>query len=153
VAPKPVVPVKVIAMDPGGGLLADAVGVELSNRDYTVIDSAETSKMMTRLGIDEVEVQMPEALSKLKAHGIDAWLTVKSAGGNDGSPQSASARMNSMPSTGRKSVRPRGASCAASHGPNCKTPRCAAALNRCESPQTRGECGLPPPRCRLTLGA
>ena len=42
-------PVKVMALDPGGGLLADAVGVELSNRGFTVLDSATTSKLMARL--------------------------------------------------------------------------------------------------------
>jgi hypothetical protein len=89
------VAVKVIALAPDGGLLADAVGVELANRGYTIIDTASMSKMMVRLGINEVEVQMPEGLSKLKAQGIDAWLSVRSAGGNDGAPQSASARMNS----------------------------------------------------------
>ena len=38
--------VKVIAFAPGGGLVADAVGVELANRGFTVIDSSTTSNMM-----------------------------------------------------------------------------------------------------------
>jgi hypothetical protein len=87
--------VKVIAFAPGGGLLADAVGVELSNRGFTVIDSSTTSSMMVRLNLNEIEITRPEGLAKLKDQGIDAFLTVRAGGGYDALPQSASARMNS----------------------------------------------------------
>ena len=87
--------VRVIAFAPGGGLLADAIGVELSNRGFTVIDSSSTSSMMIRLNLNEVEIAKPEGLNKLKDQGIDAILVVRSAGGKDDNPQSASARMNS----------------------------------------------------------
>ncbi len=87
--------VKVIALDPGGGLLADAVGVELSNKGFTVIDSATTSKLMARLNINEIEISTPTGLQKLKEQGVDAYLTVRAAGGYDEQPQSASARINS----------------------------------------------------------
>ena len=87
--------VKVIAFAPGGGVLADAIGVELSNRGLTVIDSAATSSMMIRLNLNEVEITKPEGLNKLKGEGIDAILVVRAAGGQDDNPQSASARMNS----------------------------------------------------------
>ena len=88
-------PVKVIALDPGGGLLADAVSVELSNAGFTVIDSAATSRLMVRLNIDEVEITTPVGLGKLRSQGVDAYLTVRAAGGYDQQPQSASARVNS----------------------------------------------------------
>jgi hypothetical protein len=87
--------VKVIAFGPGGGLLADAVGVELSNRGFTVIDSATTSSMMVRMNMNEVEISRPEGLEKLKNQGIDALLIVRASGSYDQTPQSASARMNS----------------------------------------------------------
>ena len=87
--------VKTIAFAPGGGLLADAVGIELSNRGFIVIDSASTSSMMVRLNLNEVEVNRPEGLSKLKDQGIDAYLVVRTAGGYDQNPQSASVRLNS----------------------------------------------------------
>jgi hypothetical protein len=87
--------VKVIAFSPGGGLLADAVGVELSNRGFTVIDSATMSSMMIRLNLSEIEITRPEGLAKLKDQGIDAFLVVRTAGGYDQNPHSASARMNS----------------------------------------------------------
>jgi hypothetical protein len=87
--------VKTIAMAPDGGLLADAVAVELSNRGYTVIDGAATSRMMVRLNLNEVEIATPVGLAKFKEQGIDAFLSVRSAGGYDEQPQSASARLNS----------------------------------------------------------
>lgn len=87
--------VKVIAFAPGGGLLADAVGVELSNRGFTIIDSTTTSSMMVRLNLNEIEIAQPEGLAEFRAQGIDAVLVVRSGGGYDDQPQSASARMNS----------------------------------------------------------
>lgn len=87
--------VRSIAIAPGGGLLADAVGVDLSNRGFTVIDPAATSNMMIRLNLNEVEIAQPEGLTKLRGQGIDAFLVVRAAGGYDQQPQSASARMTS----------------------------------------------------------
>jgi len=92
--------VKVIAFAPGGGLLADAVGVELANRGFTIIDSTTTSSMMVRLNLNEIEIARPEGLAKFKEQGIDAVLVVRAGGGYDQQPQSASARMNST-STGQ----------------------------------------------------
>lgn len=87
--------VQAIAIAPGGGLLADAVGVELANRGFTVIDPAVTSNLLVRLGLAEIEVAAPEGLSKLQGEGLDAYLVVRAAAGPDGLPESASARMNS----------------------------------------------------------
>jgi hypothetical protein len=87
--------VEVIALSPGGGIIADAVGVELANRGFTIIDPTSTSSMMVRLNLNEIEISRPEGLAKLKEQGIDAFLTVRAAGGYDEQPQSASARMNS----------------------------------------------------------
>jgi hypothetical protein len=87
--------VEVIALAPGGGLIADAVGVELANRGFTVIDPASTSSMMVRLNLNEIEITRPEGLAKLREQGVDAFLYVRGAGGYDQQPQSASARMNS----------------------------------------------------------
>lgn len=89
------VAVKTIAMMPGGGLLADAVAIELSNKGFTIIDPAGTSSLMVRLNLNEVEISRPEGLGKLRSQGIDAVLVVRAAGGYDQQPQSASARLNS----------------------------------------------------------
>jgi hypothetical protein len=56
--------------------------------------------MMVRLNMNEVEVQRPENLAKLKAQGIDAFLSVRASGAYDGQPQGASARVVST-GTGR----------------------------------------------------
>jgi len=93
-------PVTTIAMAPSGGLLADAVAVELSNRGYTVVDAADTSRMMVRLNLNEIDISRPEGLTKFSSQGIDAVLSVRAAGGYDGQPQSASARVMST-DTGR----------------------------------------------------
>lgn len=87
--------VRSIAMMPGGGLLADAVAVELSNRGFNIVDSATTTNLMVRLNMNELEVSQPQGLAKLRGQGIDAVLMVKSSGSYDGQPQSASARMTS----------------------------------------------------------
>jgi hypothetical protein len=100
VAAAPSHPVRAIAMAPSGGLLADAVAVELSNRGYTVIDGADTSRMLVRLNLTEVEIAQPEGLARLRAQGLDAVLSVRAAAGYDGQPQSAAARVNST-HTGR----------------------------------------------------
>ncbi len=73
--------VSVIALAPGGGMLTDAVGVELANRGFTIIDPSSTSNMMVRLNLNEVEISRPEGLAKLKDQGIDAFLIVRAAGG------------------------------------------------------------------------
>lgn len=88
-------PVNAIALAPEGGLLADAVGVELSNRGFKVIDAATTSRMMTRVNMSELATAQPESLAKLRDQGIDAVLSVQSAAGYDQLPQSASARVTS----------------------------------------------------------
>lgn len=92
--------VKSIAMSPDSGLLAEAVAVELSNRGYTIIDSATTSRTMVRLNLNEIDIARPEGLAKLRDQGIDALLTVRAAGGYDDQPQSATARVSST-HTGR----------------------------------------------------
>lgn len=90
--PKPIV--KIIAMNPGGALMSDAVATELSNKGFSVIDASATSNLMIRLNLTEVEIARPEGLQKFKEKGIDALLTVKAnASQFDGLPDSATARM------------------------------------------------------------
>ena len=88
-------PINTIALMPGGGILADAIGVEFSNHGFNVIESSAMTALMARLNLDEFELAQPQSLEKLKEKNIDAYLSVKAAAGNDGRPQSASARLNS----------------------------------------------------------
>ena len=92
---KPDHAVETIALAPSGGLLADAIGVELFNHGLVVVDTAETSNLFARLNLHEAEVSQPRNLSVLRGEGIDAYLMVKSAAGYDGLPQSATARLTS----------------------------------------------------------
>lgn len=92
--------IQLLAMTPSQGLLAEAVAVELSNRGYKVFDPVDTSRIMARLNLNEIEISQPEGLAKLRAQGIDALLSVRSAGGYDQMPQSATARVTST-HTGR----------------------------------------------------
>jgi hypothetical protein len=82
----------VVALAPSGGVLADAIGIELFNRGFNVIDASEMSNLMARLNIYEIELSTPKNLSILSEQGIDAVLSVKAATGFDGLPQSASVR-------------------------------------------------------------
>ena len=91
----PIHSVSTIALAPSGGLLADAIGVELFNRGITVIDTHATSQMLVRLNLSEVEIMRPQHLSSLRDEKIDAYLSARSAAGMDGRPQSASVRLNS----------------------------------------------------------
>jgi hypothetical protein len=88
-------PINTIALMPGGGILADAIGVELSNHGFNVIESSAMTALMARLNLDEFELTQPQSLEKLKEKNIDAYLSVKAAAGNDRRPQSASVRLNS----------------------------------------------------------
>ena len=74
------VPVKTIAMMPGGGILAEAVAVELSARGFTIIDPAATSSLIVRLRLKEVEITQVAGLSRFKSQGIDAVLVVRAVG-------------------------------------------------------------------------
>src|ERR1043166_7105810 len=87
-------PIKSIAMAPSGGLLADAIAVELANRGYQVIDTAQTSQLLVRVNLNELESNQPQALSRLKERGIDAYLSARAVGGYDSRPQSVVVRLN-----------------------------------------------------------
>lgn len=84
-----------IALAPSGGVLADAIGIELFNRGYSVVDTNQMSNLMLRLNMTELEILNPQNLERLAEQGIDVILVVKSVIGFDGKPQSASVRLNS----------------------------------------------------------
>ena len=88
-------PVNVIAMNSGGGILGEAIAIELTNYNLTVIDPSEFSSIIGRLDINEFELAAPQNLTRLKDEGIDAYLVVKSQVGYDDLPQSASVRVTS----------------------------------------------------------
>lgn len=88
-------PVRAVAMAPSGGLLADAVALALFERGFNVYDTAQSSALLVRLDMTEVEVTEPQSLTALREQGIDAYLTVRAAAGHDGAPESAVVRLTS----------------------------------------------------------
>jgi len=85
--------IKTIAMSPGGGVLAEAISIELS-RKYVVLDSNTTADLFVQLGLTEASVMLPQNITKLKTKGIDAYCTVRAASQLDGVPQTATIRLN-----------------------------------------------------------
>ena len=94
-AAAPVHAVNTVALAPSGGIMADAVGIELFNHGFQVFDTAQTSNLFVRLDLSEVEVARPAGLRALVAEGIDAYIAVRSVAGAGNQPQSASVRVNS----------------------------------------------------------
>lgn len=85
--------IKSIALMPNGGILADAVGTELLNYGYNVIDATTVSSIMIRNNIEEVEITLPKNLSVFAEMEIDALLVLRAVAGYDDKPQSATFRL------------------------------------------------------------
>lgn len=88
--------VHTIAFAPGGGALADGIGVELFNDGFNVVDSNQTTAILGHVGISEFQVASPESYAALKKAGVDAVLVVKGVISGDGTPESASVRLTSV---------------------------------------------------------
>ncbi len=91
-------PIRTVAIAPGGGAFADAIGVELFNRGITVVDSEQTRGILGHVGISEIQIATPQSYAALRSAGADALLIVKSVMSDDGTPESASARLTSTAS-------------------------------------------------------
>ena len=81
-------PVKTIVVVPGGGVLADALAVELSGAGFKVVDSNQMSDVLGRL-LEGRDSLTPQNLEALRTAGVDAYMTVRAILHND-LPQSAS---------------------------------------------------------------
>lgn len=73
-------PVTKIALAPSGGVLADAIGTELFNHGFEVIDTQATSNFLIRSNLDEIEMLSPKSLAALRGVGINAVLNVRTVG-------------------------------------------------------------------------
>lgn len=82
-----------IALLPSGGALADAIGIELLNYGHTIIDTTTFTGYMARYNLNEMELVMPQNISKLSSDGIDTVLMVKTVAGYDGKPESATIKL------------------------------------------------------------
>lgn len=87
------VPSGKIGLAPGGGILGDAVGVELFQRGYDIVESTQVKGIIARVNMTEANVSSPQGLEQLRKEGIKTLLIVRSAAGGDGLPQSATVRV------------------------------------------------------------
>jgi hypothetical protein len=87
--------VETIALAPSGGVLADAIGVELFGLGFRVVDTAEFSNLLIRDNLSEIEVSQPQNLKLLHERGIDAILVCKAVARDDDRLESASVRVTS----------------------------------------------------------
>lgn len=86
-------PIKTVALAPNGGVLADAIGLELLKFGFEVFDTAQVSSLMVRMNLTEMEVLEPQNLLRLKGQGIDCMLQVRAVVGYDHRPQSATVKL------------------------------------------------------------
>lgn len=86
-------PIRTIALMPSGGVLADAIGIELTRYNFRIIDTWKITSMMIRDNLTEIEITQPQNLGRLASDGIDAVIMVKSVAGYDGRPQSATVKI------------------------------------------------------------
>lgn len=81
-----------IAIAPGSGPFGEAIGVELFNMGFQVVDANEAAGLIGRAGLKEFELYTPKGNSVLRAQGIEAVITAKAVA-VDGTPESASVRV------------------------------------------------------------
>lgn len=89
-------PIKTIAISPSSGMFGDAVGIELSNRNFIVYDSGQSATLLVTAGISEIEFYQPSRTKQIQDKGIDAVLVVKATAGYDGSPDNATVKLVSL---------------------------------------------------------
>ena len=73
--------------------MADAIGITLLNYGVLVFDTQQTSNLLLRLNLDEIEVMRPQNLSLIYENGVEAVMFVRVVAGYDDAPQSASVRI------------------------------------------------------------
>ena len=82
-----------IALMPSGGVMAEAIGIELLNHGVRVFDTATTTSLMARVNLTEAEIASPQNIRLMADEGVDALLVVKTVAGYDNRPESATARL------------------------------------------------------------
>ena len=91
--------IRSVAIAPGGGPFTDAIGVELFNHGIHVVDAEQTMNILGRVGLTEFQITTNESFQALRSAGADAVLVVKSVMADDGTPESAVARLTSTRTT------------------------------------------------------
>lgn len=78
---------------PSGGVLADAIGLELLQFGFDIIDTAQVSSILIRDNLSEIELAQPQNLLRLHHDGIEAVIIAKSVAGYDSKPQSINVKI------------------------------------------------------------
>ena len=81
-------PIHTIALMPSGGVLADAIGLELLQFGFDIIDTARVPSILIRDNLSEIELAQPQNLLLLHQDGIEVIIFAKAVAGYDSKPQS-----------------------------------------------------------------
>lgn len=73
-------PVRTVTFAPSDGMLAYAIGKEMTKRGYVVVDTSEARALLTRVQLDTPSFLIPQGLAALKEGGIEAVISVSSTG-------------------------------------------------------------------------
>jgi hypothetical protein len=89
-----------IAVAPGGGAIADSVGIALFKRGYLVVESGQMTRLLARAGIAASELMKPPGLSFLRQRGFDAVLMLQAVMAADGTPNNVTISVRAVASGG-----------------------------------------------------
>jgi hypothetical protein len=78
-----------IAVAPGGGAMADSIGITLFKRGYLIVEAAQMANLLERANIPPADLMKMKGLEFLRQRGFDAVLAVQAVMRSDGIPKSA----------------------------------------------------------------
>lgn len=93
---KPTTAIRTIAISPSSGMFGDAVGIELANKGFVVIDGQQSAQMLAVSGMSEFQLYLPESARQFANKGVDAILAVRATAGYDGNPDNATIKLVSL---------------------------------------------------------
>jgi len=82
--------VRALVFVPGSSLLAYSIGVEMTKRGYSVVDTREATALLAKHNVNPADLLTPLGLATLGKGGVDAVVSVSSTG----SPMGGSAMRN-----------------------------------------------------------
>lgn len=71
-------PLRRLAVTPGGGVFADAVGLQLAGRGHAVLTGREVAAILIQDSLALTEVLTTDGLKALRSRGVDAVLVIDS---------------------------------------------------------------------------
>jgi hypothetical protein len=86
-------PIMTVALAPRGGLFADLVGFDLTQRGCKIIDTGGTLALLLLKHKSEADMEEPEVMLALARRGIHALLTIDKVEGQDHLPDAVQVRV------------------------------------------------------------